>query len=453
MQTYQNEFQRLKAVKNFVRARFPWFGVNKAQEITRLLYEISKKHGDASIFHEEKIGKNRNVPMLYAGIKKYLLSQRFPESLMVDQNIRPYLPKIELNKEEQLEIKVKKFYPKNIFVEDAVWESALAKRLRNLFPRARFSRIESLKIYECSHRGLGIKDYNKRQETVFVVSETQDFFKRCPCTKSAVGCGYHVFNLGFGCIYECTYCFLQEYTNAPGIILPANTESFFNNFSSYKRQGMRIGTGEFSDSLALDDLTGYSLSIIDFFSRHKDVRFEFKTKSNNIGNLLKSNHAGNIVVSWSLNPPKIIRENEFYSASFAQRLSAAQICAQAGYKLGFHFDPVIYFAGWEKEYKTLIIELFSKITPQDIAWVSVGTLRFVPGLKQIIEKRFSNNKILNAEMLLGYDNKLRYAYHVRFKIYKVMLKALLKYLPKPKVYLCMEEAHMWKDLGLEARRI
>ena len=445
MQTYQNEFQRLKSARNFVQSHFPLFGVNKTQEITRLLYEISKKDG---------IAPNEIIPddirLAYGEIKKYLLEQRFPESFCFDQNIRPYLPKIELKKEEALRIKEKKFYPKNIFVEKAVQESVLVKRLRDLFPRARFAEIEALKSYECAHRGLGIKDYNRRQETVFVVAETQDFFKRCPCTKSAVGCGYHVFNLGFGCIYECTYCFLQEYTNAPGIILPANTESFFNKFSSYKREGMRIGTGEFSDSLALDDVTGYSLPLIDFFSKHKEVRFEFKTKSNNIANLLKSRHAGNIVVSWSLNPSKIIKENEFYSASLDQRLFSAQKCARAGYSLGFHFDPVIYFEGWEKEYKNLIEKLFSKIKPHDIAWISVGTLRFTPNLKQIIEKRFPSNKILNAEMLLSYDDKLRYARQVRLKVYDVILKALFKHLPKSKVYLCMEESGIWEDLSLKS---
>ena len=113
-------------------------------------------------------------------------------------------------------------------------------------------------------------------------------------------------------VSECTYCYLQEYTNSPGIIFPANIESFFKNFNSYKRPGMRIGSGEFSDSLMLDNVTEYSILIADFFKDNKDIIFEFKTKSANIKNLLEARHAGNIVVSWSLNPQGIIDENELF---------------------------------------------------------------------------------------------------------------------------------------------
>ena len=211
---------------------------------------------------------------------------------------------------------------------------------------------------------------------------------------------------------------------------------------------MRIGTGEFSDSLMLDHITGYSLSIIDFFNHHKDVTFEFKTKSSNIDNFLKMKHSGNIVVSWSLNPQKIIDDNEFFTASLSERIISAEKCSKAGYRLGFHFDPVIYFKAWEKEYAGVIDLLFSKIKPQDIAWISIGTFRFKPELKPIIENRFPDNKILDGELLLGYDNKLRYPYGLSHEIYRFLLDTFKKHSKKLHVYLCMEEFKMWEDLNL-----
>jgi spore photoproduct lyase len=71
-----------------------------------------------------------------------------------------------------------------------------------------------------------------------------------------------------------------------------------------------IGSGEFTDSLVLDSLSCYSSQIIDFFRKYPLVSFEFKTKSDNIGNIIKAKPVKNIVISWSINPQKIISRHE-----------------------------------------------------------------------------------------------------------------------------------------------
>ena len=347
-----------------------------------------------------------------------------------------------------MNLKKIKFYPKRIFIEKLARSSNLANKFKKTFPETNVTEIKSLKDHLKKNRTFKIEDYNKRRDTVFITNENYDFFKKCPCTKKAVRCGYHIFNLSFGCLFDCTYCYLQEYTNTPGIILPANLDRFFNEFSSYKKPGMRIGTGEFSDSLMLDNITKYSLLIVDFFKKHPEVRFEFKTKSTNIQNLLKINHAGNIVIAWSLNPQGIIDENEFFTSSLKERLQSAKTLTDAGYKISVHFDPVIYFKGWEKEYEKVINLLFNKIKPKDIAWISIGTFRFNPKVKPIIEKRFPLNKILDEELIPGFDNKLRYPDSIRYQVYEAILKMLSKHSKKLPIYLCMEERSMWNNFTL-----
>jgi spore photoproduct lyase len=446
MRVYQKEFKRLRSVESFVKNNFPRFGVNKKQEVKRLLYEISKRD---NILPRTILVKARFAD--YARLKDYLIGKRYKDALLSGEPVRPYLSKIDLNPSDCPDLKERRFYPKEVFIEKKSSSGFLAHRFKNIFPKARFCEIASLKDYRGRHRAFGIEDYNRRQDTAFIVSEGYDFFKRCPCTKGALGCGYHIFNLGFGCVFECTYCFLQAYTNTPGIIFPANIGVFFDKFNFYKKTGMRIGTGEFGDSLALDDVTSYSPYIIEFFRRHQAVTFEFKTKSANIGNLLHARHAGNIVVSWSLNPQPIIEENEYFTAPLRDRLIAALKCSEAGYRVGFHFDPVIYFKGWEKEYGRLIEAVFSKIKPGDIAWISIGTFRFAPELKQVIERRFPANTILDEELFLGYDNKLRYSFSRRYGIYKEMAQMMFRHSRKLKLYLCMEEARMWKALKLRTQ--
>ena len=445
MKALTAEFRRLEQAKSLIKLTFPDFGVNKAQEITRLLYEISKRENTAParIINAKGI-KN------YNSLRTQLLRKRYPFATQHIRCFKPYLPKIELKHSDLLINRHKRrFYPRDIFIEKRVRFSCLVRRLKQLFPKSRFREINSLADYVHLHNKSGVKDYNQRQNTLFVINESYDFFKKCPCSSNTLSCGYHIFNLGFGCIFECNYCFLQGYTNSPGVMFPANIEGFFDRFNSYKKPAMRIGTGEFSDSLALDKITEYSIPIIEFFKKHEDVFFEFKTKSAEIKNVLKTNHSGNIVISWSLNPQKIIDDNELLTPTLNERLNAASKCVEAGYKVGFHFDPVIFFSGWEKQYHNLIEALFNKIKPRHIAWISIGTFRFNPRLKPIIERRFPENKILNEELLLGYDNKLRYPYNIRYNIYKEIISRLKKHSGKLNLYLCMEKVSMWKELDLK----
>lgn len=453
MRDYQKETERLSRARSLVGNSFPRFGVNKNREIVRLLYEISKRE---DVPPEELL--TSDSPVSFAGLKEYLLKRRFPSTIREDPKLRPYLPGFELSPDNYLRLREGSFYPRRIYIEKSVRDSALAKAFLEAFPKAESSEISDLKEFLSKYGGRGIAEYNKRTETVFIISEDRDFFKLCPCTGRAVPCGYTVFNLSFGCIYECTYCYLQEYTNTPGLIFPANVDHFLSRFSSFRdlpatrgwRGGsrLRIGTGEFSDSLMLDDLTGYSIPLVKFFRGRDDVIFEFKTKSANIGNLLKMEGDENIVVGWSLNPQKVIDSNELYSASLDARIDSARRVLEAGYRVAFHFDPVFYYDGWDDDYRGVIEKIFRVVNPEKIAWISLGTLRFNPALKKIIEARFPGNDILDAEMVLGFDDKLRYPDHLRYRIYRTLIDALNKDSLILPIYLCMEERSMWEELKL-----
>lgn len=435
----------LKKSESLVKSRFSHFGANKIREIICLLYEISKRD---QITPENILPKGNNFE--FDALKKLLLRKRFPYVSRHGEPLTPYLPKMRLVSEERLKMTNRRFYPKNVFIERGSRDNYLVDAFKRSFPKSKFSEIDSLKAYIKAHKRFSIVDYNNRRDTIFIAKEKYDFFKICPCTKKAMSCGYHIFNLGFGCIYDCTYCYLQEYINSPGIILPANIDDFFNTFRNHysEKRGLRLGTGEFSDSLMLDDIVKYSIPIINFFRKYSHIQFEFKTKSINIENLLSAEHSGNIIISWSLNPQETINQNELFTAPLFGRLIAARKCKDAGYKIGIHLDPVFYYEGWQKAYTELVEQLFTYLKPKHIAWLSIGTLRFKPKTKKIIEMRFPRNEILDGELVIGYDGKLRYPYSMRYKIYASLLSLLRKHSKKLYIYLCMEEKNMWQDLSI-----
>lgn len=433
----------LEELKEYVNITFDYLGINKKQELVRLLYEIVKR-GQISL--RSVIEDISKLPLNFKHIKKYLLERRFPDLTAYGEKIVPFLPHLSLDEDCRVEIKKFSLNPKNIYVEESAQGSYLIGRFKERFPAASIKKISSLKEY-IRNKNYDLKDYNARRDNFFIVRENFDFFKACPCTPKAVSCGYHIFNLGTGCVFECTYCYLQNYINSPGIIIPANIEDFFSSFSSYKKD-IRLGTGEFMDSLALDDITSFSPQLAEFFRKHPQSILELKTKSDNIKTLLSGSPSQNVIAAWSINPQNIIDKHEHYSADLKQRLKAAAQCSEAGFRTAFHFDPIIYYSRWERDYEDLVNLLFKKVKSKDMAWISLGTFRFPRGLKRIIENRFPESDILDGELAVGFDGKLRYSERLRVDIYKKMLSWIRKYSRDITVYLCMEESNVWDGIRL-----
>jgi spore photoproduct lyase len=201
---------------------------------------------------------------------------------------------------------------------------------------------------------------------------------------------------------------------------------------------LRIGTGQYSDSLALDQKTGLSKLLIKLFAGQDNHLLELKTKSAEVDHLLDLNHRGKTVFAWSVNPEKVVKREELGSVSLSERIKAAKKCTEAGYPVAFHFDPVIFYPGWDRDYKEVVDLIFSEINAKDIAWISLGALRYQPELKYITF----------GEMHVGEDGKMRYIKPIRIEIFKKMHEFIRNLSKDVYVYLCMEGAEVWKASGI-----
>ena len=59
---------------------------------------------------------------------------------------------------------------------------------------------------------------------------------------------------------------------------------------------------------------------------------------------------------WSPAPPGVLASSERRPAPPAARLAAAGRVLAAGYKVGFHLDPVIAYPGAERDYLALLLQ-------------------------------------------------------------------------------------------------
>ena len=273
----------------------------------------------------------------------------------------------------------------------------------------------------------------------------------CPCAVDHISCNYVVISHILGCPYNCSYCFLHTFYGRDEIVIYDNEEDILAQVSDYMKRAerpLRIGTGEFSDSLALDKKTGLSRRLIKLFARQERHLLELKTKSAAVDHLLDLDHKGKTVFAWSVNPEKIVESDELGSVSLSDRIAAAKKCIKAGYPVAFHFDPIIFYPDWDKDYKKVVDLIFSKIDPGNIAWISLGALRYDPDLKNIIKERFPSSRIAFEKLEVGEDGKMRYLNPIRIEIFKKMHDLIRSHSKKVYVYLCMENAEVWQASGI-----
>ncbi|MDW7771910.1 MAG: DNA photolyase [Desulfobulbaceae bacterium] len=277
------------------------------------------------------------------------------------------------------------------------------------------------------------------------------FFKPCPGTREYNCCEYQVLNIGMNCPMDCVYCILQAYLNNPWLSFFVNIEDMFADLDTALRAEpgrlFRIGTGEFTDSLAIDSLTGLSRHLIGYMRRQDNAVLELKTKSAAVDNLKNIDHGNRTIVAWSLNSPAVMRREEIRTAGLDERLEAASRCIDWGYRVAFHFDPIIWHEDWREGYRYTIDRLFRAIPRDRIVWISLGALRFLPCLKNTATSRFPQSRFFYQEFIPGLDGKSRYFRTQRVEMYKFMVTELNRYRAENTcLYFCMESDTVWQEV-------
>jgi spore photoproduct lyase len=282
------------------------------------------------------------------------------------------------------------------------------------------------------------------------------FVHHCPAgTTGMVCCNYLVMSFASNCPYDCSYCFLQDYlANNPALKVFTNVADGLAEIDAILRahpeRTFRVGTGELADSLALDHLTDLSCELVPFFAARANALLELKTKSDCIDNLLHLDPKDRAVISWSVNAPAVVAVEEPGTITLEERAAAAARVQAAGYKIGFHFDPLIAHEGWEEGYRDAIDRIFHRIDTGRVAWVSLGSLRMTPQLKAAIKARPQGGRLLTSELVPGPDGKERVWRGLRVKMYRRMLHWLREVDDRMPLYICMEPAGVWEKVFGEA---
>ena len=283
------------------------------------------------------------------------------------------------------------------------------------------------------------------KQILLLTHNKSTFLKECPGTREYTCCGYEILHIGSYCTMDCSYCILQSYFHPPLLHFFTNHDDLFDELDqAFERPGIqRIGTGEFTDSLIWEKWTDLTPRLVERFSQQDRAILELKTKTTAIQRLKSLAHNRKTIVAWSLNTPEIIASEERRTASLSARLKAAAQCQDWGYPLAFHFDPMMIYPGCEDGYRNVLQQLFASVSADNIVWISLGTMRFMPALKSIIEQRFVDSNIVYGEFIPGLDGKMRYFKALRIKLYTLMVEWIREMAPGVTAYFCMEDEQVW----------
>ena len=340
------------------------------------------------------------------------------------------------------------YRPSRILVERAARLDPMALRVIDFYAGVPVKEVDRADLL-LAEPPTGPDPFGAGKRTLLLARFKGAFVKPCPGSAEMLCCHYAVLSPILNCPLECTYCMLQSYLNRPAITVHTNVEDCLEQLdaylAAYPPDGLvRLGTGELADSLALEEATGWSERLVRYVAGQPNAILELKTKTALVEPLLDLDHGGRTVVAWSLNPDEIVRREELKTAGLEERLEAAARVQAAGYLVAFHFDPLVHYHGWKAGYQAVVARLAQAVDPRGVAWVSLGGLRFLPGLKAVIKARFPKSRLPGGEFILGQDKKLRYLASQRAAMYRAVAGWLREWDTDLLIYLCMERGSLWE---------
>jgi len=304
---------------------------------------------------------------------------------------------------------------------------------------------EALRNKPNSYENFTLKNIPKEQKFTFK-TEAKDGFGLglCPVASEKTRCcNLLTLDAVESCGFDCSYCSIQSFYNQNTITFDSSFKEKLLNLKLDQNKTYHIGTGQASDSLMFGNKEGILDALFDFARKYPNVILEFKTKSDNISYLLENDVPKNILCTWSLNTPTIIKNEEHLTASLEKRLNAARKLADKGVKVGFHFHPIVEYIGYLEEYSIVYKQLLQMFKASEVALVSFGTLTFIkPVIKQLRQREF-HTKITQIPHEDA-SGKTSYPEETKIEMFSHAYKSFEPWHKEVFFYLCMEPHSLWK---------
>jgi spore photoproduct lyase len=345
------------------------------------------------------------------------------------------------------------FRPNTILVWRKVERHAETARILGMFPQARVEIVDRQRIAPVSGRASGHPLVAGKR--TLMIGEASSFLRGFDGGLGAgVRCAsyFKLVPVSNGCPYFCTYCYLayvyRDYQ--PFIRVNINYGKMFDEIRMTAfgaGSPIAFNMGEMLDSLALDHVSLLAERLVPFFGQLPSAYLMLLTKSANVEGLLRVTPNAQTVVSWSLNPQRVIDRYEIGAASLEERINAARRCQERGYRIRLRIDPGILHDGWQSDYADLVRRSLAVLGPENI---TLGMLRLLPGHLALAQQAYGGRGGALREAGLSErasDGKLRYPFKQRLEFYRFLIDVIRAFHERPPIGLCRETPDIWNSLN------
>jgi len=254
------------------------------------------------------------------------------------------------------------------------------------------------------------------------------------------------------CNYWCEYCYLfLTFYMRPQSIHFVNYDKLYAEMEQFDRRDIHakfkvLNLGELADPIAVDNITGFTRTLIDYNATLKTTKLMLLTKGDYVSNLTKATHEGRVIVSWSVNSDHIADLFEHRVPSVHRRIAAAKRVQDAGYEVRFRIDPIFKHKNWKSAYEKLVNRIFDSLTP---SMITLGEYRPSKNLITHIKSRFPESKLIELDDQLTIEaGKKRYEAKTRIELYSHIIGAIRRRNKKVRIALCKETISVWNGCSL-----
>jgi len=169
-------------------------------------------------------------------------------------------------------------------------------------------------------------------------------------------------SFGYGCLFNCTYCYMKRHLsngltiakNPNEILTAVNNHVMFADIKKPNQTHKKYITYDIScnEDFALHAKYHNWEYIFEYFKNHPIAMGTFATKTIPV-NFLYFNPEKKIRIRFSLMPQNLADDLEPNTAKIIDRIKAVDAFIESGYEVHLNFSPVIVYDNWLEDYELL----------------------------------------------------------------------------------------------------
>ena len=201
------------------------------------------------------------------------------------------------------------------------------------------------------------------------------------------------------CLYNCDYCFLQGMYPSGNIVVFVNEKDFMDainiklNELDDPLKPMVVSISYNTDIMAMENIIPMTSRWIEFVDTQENLIIEVRTKSALFSSINNTKPSKNVILSWTLSPDSICKNNEFNTPPLQRRLDACKEAMANGWQVRICFDPVLLVEGWYDSYTRFFDEVFNKLDCDKLLDITLGVFRMNKDYFNRIRKRENRSRL------------------------------------------------------------